>query len=128
MFNIPQIVLSVILIKNFPGLDSYDNRLIGHTIPMIFLLMICIIFLMKSGKFNINYKKYSVSYSFVGLDTDVIGVENNYDNLLYRFSKNNNGGYEIRQYVQIPSPVSLVTQSPLYKSNQEFEDDIFISN
>ena len=61
MFNIPQIVLSVILIKNFPGLDSYDNRLIGHTIPMIFLLMICIIFLMKSGKFNINYKKYSVS-------------------------------------------------------------------
>ena len=41
------------------------------------------------------------------------------------YINNNNGGYEIRQYVQIPSPVSLVTQSPLYKSNQEFEDDIF---
>lgn len=36
------------------------------------------------------------------------------------------GGYEIRQYVQIPSPISLVTESPLYNNmNGELDDTVF---
>lgn len=36
------------------------------------------------------------------------------------------GGYEIKKYVQIPSPISLVTKSPLFDQNAEVENDIFI--
>lgn len=36
------------------------------------------------------------------------------------------GGYAINRYVQIPSPISLVTKSPLYDENAEIEDNIFV--
>ncbi len=35
------------------------------------------------------------------------------------------GGYIINPYVQIPNPVSLVTKSPLYDVNAEIDDEIF---
>jgi len=36
-----------------------------------------------------------------------------------------NGGYMVNKYVQIPSPISLVTKSPCYKVGGEIKNDIF---
>ena len=38
----------------------------------------------------------------------------------------NDGGYIVNRYVQIPNPISLVTKSPLYNVNMEIKDDIFV--
>ena len=35
------------------------------------------------------------------------------------------GGYIINPYVQIPNPVSLVTKSPLYDVNADIDVEIF---
>lgn len=36
-----------------------------------------------------------------------------------------NGGYAVNRYVQIPSPISLVTGSPLFRKDAEIEDTVF---
>lgn len=35
------------------------------------------------------------------------------------------GGYVVNRYVQIPSPISLVTGSPLLRKDAEIEDTVF---
>lgn len=35
------------------------------------------------------------------------------------------GGYVIKKYVQIPSPVSVVTKSPRYQIGEEIKSDLF---
>ncbi|MGN0165450.1 MAG: oligosaccharide flippase family protein [Lachnospiraceae bacterium] len=60
LYNIPQILLSICLILFWKGQSTYIERLIGHVIPLIVLLALCLVYIMKKGSIHSKYLKYSL--------------------------------------------------------------------
>lgn len=58
--NIPQILLSIFLILFWKRQSTYIERLIGHVIPLIVLLVLCLVYIMKKGSIHRQYLKYSL--------------------------------------------------------------------
>ena len=60
MNNIPQIILSILLILYWKKQSSYVERLIGHVVPLIFLLVLCLVYILKNGRVRKKYWRYGL--------------------------------------------------------------------
>ena len=58
--NIPQIILSILLILFWKKQSTYVERLIGHVVPLIVLLVVCLIYILKKGRVHRQYLHYSL--------------------------------------------------------------------